>query len=398
MTTATLQKPRSNRMFLTPDDCDIEEFRALAERKTVLADYPLAAEIVANIPVYDGDAARKAAGSPAARIALMTEWANVMMSGPGIVAIRGAYADTTPIDAVSAIFEEMIAEQHRTKTARADHFAKPGANDRIWNVLEKLCLRDPELFAAYHGNPVVDMVCQAWVGPGYQITAQVNQVNPGGEAQTPHRDYHMGFQTAEQIAQFPAHAHWLSPVLTLQGAIAHTDMPLETGPTLYLPYSQTYLPGYIATGLQVFKDYFGKHHVQLPLNKGDCSFFNPATFHAAGHNKTTNVKRLANLVQVSSPYGRAIETVDRTAMAKALYPVLMRLKASGKMSALAIDSAIAASAEGYAFPTNLDRDPPIGGLAPKSPAVVMKEALAAGWPPEKFAAELDAMAVKRLTA
>ena len=398
MPSDSMTKPRVARMFLTPEDCDVQEFRALVERKTTLSAYPHAAEIVSNIPVYDGDAARKAASSRDGRIELMSEWANAMMTGPGIVGIRRAYADTAPIDEASVIFQAIIAEQHRANTGGSDHFAKPGANDRIWNTLEKLCLRNPTLFAAYHGNPVVDMVCQAWLGPGYQMTAQVNQVNPGGEAQSAHRDYHMGFQTAGEIAHFPAHAHRLSPVLTLQGAIAHSDMPLETGPTLYLPYSQTYLPGYLATGLQPFKDYFAKHHVQLPLNKGDCSFFNPATFHAAGHNKTTNVKRLANLVQVSSAYGRAMETVDRTAMAKALYPVLMGYKASGQMSELAINSVIAASAEGYAFPTNLDRDPPKGGLAPKSPAVVMKEALAAGWTLAKFAETLDQMAAKRLSS
>ena len=30
----------------------------------------------------------------------------------------------------------------------------------------------------------------------------------------------------------------LSPLLTLQGAVAHVDMPLESGPTLYLPHSR----------------------------------------------------------------------------------------------------------------------------------------------------------------
>src|SRR3712207_7668635 len=57
----------------------------------------------------------------------------------------------------------------------------------------------------------------------------------------------------------------LSPVLTLQGAVAHCDMPVETGPTLYLPYSQLYGPGYLATGRAEFRDYFDRNHVQLPL-------------------------------------------------------------------------------------------------------------------------------------
>lgn len=33
------------------------------------------------------------------------------------------------------------------------------------------------------------MVSEAWLGPGYQLTAQVNVVRPGGKAQEPHRDY-----------------------------------------------------------------------------------------------------------------------------------------------------------------------------------------------------------------
>lgn len=75
--------------------------------------------------------------------------------------------------------------------------------------------------------------------------------------------------------------HRLSPVLTLQGAVAHCDMPVESGPTLFLPYSQTYLPGYLALKRPEFRTYFEENHVQLPLEKGDVVFFNPALFHAA---------------------------------------------------------------------------------------------------------------------
>ena len=52
----------------------------------------------------------------------------------------------------------------------------------------KLCLRDPEMFAAYYGNELIALVSEAWLGPAYQITSQVNCVNPGGAAQTAHRD------------------------------------------------------------------------------------------------------------------------------------------------------------------------------------------------------------------
>src|SRR5207248_9173717 len=187
-----------------------------------------------------------------------------------------------------------------------DHFAKPGANDRVWGALDKFAVRDPEAFAAYYGNDVIALISEAWLGPGYQVTSQVNVVNPGGTAQVAHRDYHLGFMSDAVASLFPLHAHRLSPVLTLQGAVAHTDMPVETGPTMYLPHSQKYLPGYVAFHRPEFREYFEGHHVQLPLRKGDAVFFNPALFHAAGTNRTADVRRMANLLQVSSAFGRAM--------------------------------------------------------------------------------------------
>ncbi len=128
-------------------------------------------------------------------------------------------------------------------------------------------------------------------------------MNPGGAAQMAHRDYHLGFMTAAEAARYPAHVHTaLSPLLTLQGAIAHVDMPLESGPTLYLPHSQKYPHGYMAPGRPEFQAFFDAHHVQLPLKKGDAVFFNPALMHAAGHNRSADILRLANLLQVSSAF------------------------------------------------------------------------------------------------
>jgi len=52
-------------------------------------------------------------------------------------------------------------------------------------------------------------------------------------------------------------------------------MPVETGPTMDLPHSQKYVPGYLAAGLPEFVEYFAHNDVQLPLAKGDVVFFNP---------------------------------------------------------------------------------------------------------------------------
>ena len=199
-------------------------------------------------------------------------------------------------------------------------------------------------------------------------------VNPGGTAQTAHRDYHLGFMDLDLAAQFPAHVHRLSPVLTLQGAVAHVDMPVETGPTMYLPHSQKYLPGYMAIGLPEFQEYFEAHYVQLPLEKGDAVFFNPALLHGAGTNRTTDVKRMANLLQVSSAFGRALGTVDTERVAEARLPDAARPQGR-RRSEKDLHNVVAAAAEGYPFPTNLDRDTPVGSLNPESQAQLVWRAL-----------------------
>ena len=388
---------RANRVWLTANSCDLDAFKAVVERTANRTDYPFAADVASNVPVYDGLEARSAAASPEMRKELMAEWVEALTDGPGIIVIRGAFADLAAIDKSNAHYWAIIDEERLSNVGGGDHFAKPGANDRIWNALEKLCLRDPAVFAAYYGNPIIALVSEAWLGPAYQITSQLNVVNPGGAAQVAHRDYHLGFQSAEAIERFPVHVHRLSPVLTLQGAIAHCDMPVETGPTLYLPFSQSYVPGYMATGRAEFRDYFDKHHVQLPLMKGDAVFFNPALFHAAGTNRSKDVRRIANLLQVSSAFGRAMESVDRLKMSLRLYPALKDLLAGKAITAAEADNAIAACAEGYSFPTNLDRDPPKGGMAPKSQQDLMRQALKENWEPDVFVNEAQAQAWRKLT-
>ena len=169
-------------------------------------------------------------------------------------------------------------------------------------------------------------------------------------------------------------------------------MPIETGPTQYLPYSQKFVPGYFAYRKQEFQEYFKSNYVQLPLEKGDAVFFNPALYHAAGTNRTKDVKRMANLLQVSSAYGRAMESVNRHKMSRNLYPVLRTLK----LDQQAVKNVVAACAEGYAFPTNLDKDPPIGGLAPQSQAQLMLKALDENWNVSAFNEALEKHFAKRM--
>jgi len=126
-------------------------------------------------------------------------------------------------------------------------------------------------------------------------------------------------------------------------------------------------------------------------------FFNPALLHAAGDNRSHDIQRMANLLQVSSAFGRAMESVDRDRLLRVLYPQLLAMGRDGTLDAPEQARALAASAEGYAFPTNLDRDPPLGGLAPESPQAVAVRALREGWPSERLQAWLDEAGRKRLT-
>ncbi|MCB2137573.1 MAG: phytanoyl-CoA dioxygenase family protein [Rhodobacteraceae bacterium] len=376
--------------YFSPDDCRLDDFRRLTSQSLDKSQLVYADSVEGDIPIYDGEALGPILCDLGQRRDLMAEWNLVLEELSGVLVIRQAQPDLGAIDAATAIYDRII-EEERARGAAGDHFAAAGANDRVWNSLQKLCLTDPAVFVRYFASPIIDAISEAWLGKGYQMTAQINLVRPGGKAQTAHRDYHLGFMTESRIADMPASAHLLSPRLTLQGALAHCDMPVESGPTKLLPFSQAYAPGYLAYHRPEFRDYFERHCVQLPLAKGDAVFFSPALFHAAGDNISGTIRRMANLLQVSSPMGRAMETVDRAAMVRALYPALL----DAALPMPERDAVIAAAAEGYAFPTNLDRDPPIGGIAPETQAALMIRALDAGMSTDDFLAALDAHGQRR---
>src|SRR5204862_478378 len=195
-------------------------------RKTDLADYPYASTVEQNVLIYDGARLRKQLSRPACRPPVENELARALLDGPGIVVLTGAFDDPWVIDRATWQFEAIIAAQRAAGGAAGEHFAAAGQNDRIWNALEKLALRAPEVF------------------------------------------------------------------------------------------------------------------------------FNPALFHAAGANRTADVRRMANLLQVASAFGRAMEAVDRAAMSVAVSPALQGMADDGASPA-AIANVIAACAEGYPFPTNL---------------------------------------------
>jgi ectoine hydroxylase-related dioxygenase (phytanoyl-CoA dioxygenase family) len=392
MPTPFLTSPKAvnNPAWIEESDCRLDDFRdEVLSSVTDLADYPHAHDVRAGVLIYSAAGIAKDD-----RRSVQAELIHALADGPGVVIIEGAFTDTV-VDAASAAFRDLIAAQRAEGSAAGDHFGKPGANDRIWNAAQKLALHAPAVFADYYANDALAIVSQAWLGPRYQVTSQVNVVNPGGAAQVPHRDYHLGFIDVDQLAAYPAHLHRMSAALTLQGAVAHCDMPVASGPTMLLPHSQRFAAGYIAFYRPEFIDFFAAHHVQVPLRKGDAVFFNPALYHGAGTNKSTDIERMANLLQVSSPFGRAMEALDRGAMVRAVYPSLVAMRAAGR-APREVFNAVVATAEGYPFPTNLDNDQPIGSLAPPSQVEVVVAALASDHTPEQLDAALRGQDERRI--
>ena len=96
---------------------------------------------------------------------------------------------------------------------------------------------------------------------------------------------------------------------------------------------------------------------------------------------------------MSSAFGRALGTVDRVRVCAALYPTLLERKRAG-VGEQELRTIIAATAEGYPFPTNLDLDQPIGSLNPESQAELTWRALQQDWDLDRYRTELRAQQVR----
>lgn len=407
------------RLYSLSEPPSLEELKKICSQTTEPETYPLASDIVSNIPVYDlPDPPSSAASSAAAATCtssssaaaaaagdaldanfykyidrLQDEWHHIFLSGPGVVVLRNFTRDSSVISRATAVFDEIIAAESSSSPEqlkkKGDHFAASGSNARIWNSFQKHAERDPASFVRYYAHVYLDAVCQAWLGPGYQLTAQVNVVRPGGKPQAAHRDYHLGFQTGEACARFPRAAQTATQFLTLQGAVAHSDMGAASGPTRFLPFSQTFGQGFLAYRLPQFQAFFDERWVSCELRAGDAVFFNPALFHAAGENRTADVQRAANLLQVSSAFGRAMETVDSLAIVAKCWDEVRKLYAEERGLTKKVLVLLNAIAEAYPFPTNLDRRPPApGGMAPESEVDVLRRGVMEGMDTEQVVAAI----------
>ena len=341
----------NQQVYFSQSDIDYDDLAKICSQKTLQEDYPFAASVSNNVVIYDANYLESFIGDSENELRLKTELHQVLEGGPGVFVIRNLYRHDA-IDQSNNIFEKIVESEGNTGN---DHFAS-GTNTRIWNAFQKVALEDPEAFISYYSNNLLKLVAESWCGPNSQMTAQVNIVRPGGEMQKPHRDYHLGFQENQVVELFPISAHRLSNYLTLQGGVAHTDMPLASGPTMVLPYSQQYELGYLAWRDNACTDFFNDNAVQNQMNKGDGIFFNPALLHGAGSNTTKDFHRIGNLLQISSPFGKTMERIDYLKIINRIYPLLLEHSINKTLSEKLIENVLICATDGYAFPTNLDND------------------------------------------
>ncbi|ORX36098.1 hypothetical protein BD324DRAFT_630156 [Kockovaella imperatae] len=376
---------------------DMELLKHLSELKTDASHYPHAKDIVGNIPVYSGpELLNLIYAGDSSREEIMDELHQCLFTGPGVLIIK-----------------EMMEPE---MCVRAHEFMKtitPGietsTHKRTPRFGEKQAKAKPEDYAGYYSNPILAMVCEAWLGLGYQITTQSNAIRAGSDQQEIHRDYHMS-HWGDRCRQFPLATHVANQFLTLQCAIAHTPQPLTSGPTRFLPYSNHHPNGYLNIRRQEFKDFVKPRMSQMPLEVGDAAFFNPSTYHQPGVNEQ-DVHRAMNLFQVNSCMSRCMDTKDTAGMTKAIWPVLKQWHKEIQGSTgsgterfvngtkterhpLELEALINATAEGYEYPINSDKEAP----SPRVETDIVRTALREGWDDEKLYKMLDLSAARRLNA
>ena len=71
-------------------------------------------------------------------------------------------------------------------------------------------------------------------------------------------------------------------------------------------------------------------------------------------------------------------------MSTAIYPALRAMVKANVINPREVQNVIAATAEGYPFPADLDIDSPLTGMAPPSQQDIMREALANDWDASRF--------------
>ena len=179
--------------------------RPLVDQTPDLADYPHAAEVVQRVLIYDAATLRQATRTGSAT---GTRWRRELIraftDGPGVVGVpRRVRRPVGRRPGQRGVRRDDRASSASAAAAAATTSPRPapttgcGTRWRSWRCATRT-----------RSSTTTPTTSSPWwprrgSGPAYQMTSQVNVVRPGGVAQDPHRDYHLGFLSDEVAAALP---------------------------------------------------------------------------------------------------------------------------------------------------------------------------------------------------
>ena len=355
-------------------------------------------DVVDNVLVYDAAALRaghhRAGRGARSRPSSCGPSPTVRASWP----IRGAFPDTTVVDRATAAFDAIIADgARRGRTGRRPLRQGRRQRPRVERAGEAGRARPGRvrrLLRERHARAVSRCLARARATRSPRRSTWSARA---GRRRTRTATTTWASSRTTPSSSTPTHVHLLSPVLTLQGAVAHCDMPVESGPTMYLPYSHQYdarLPRLAAARVPRLLRASTTSSSRWPRATPSSSTRRCSTAPAPTSRPTSS----ASPTCCRSPRRSAGRWRPWTATecVRAVYPVLLDRKAAG-VDRTPARHALAAAAEGYPFPTNLDLDQPVGGLTPPSQAEVVRRR-AGRRPSARALAELDGPARRRTPA
>ena len=284
------------------------------------------------------------------------EIVNILKDREGFFIVKDAF-DPKLIDSNRESYYEILSKE------KWDHSRVKGTGKRIWRSLEKLALMDPHGWIYFYCNSALDHVFEAWLGPLYQLTAQINIINQDHKNLPVHFDYHFGMLRKDLQNKFPDTQKYMNQFMTLQAIVPHSNMNFENGGTrIYSGSQKSFVENFNLTEKEV-ESLFCKNAICPNLNIGDVLFLNSSLLHAGGVNKTSE-DRIALLIQASSAFGIPMEQNDYNLIHDVIFENVCELYKEGKLAFEDGIRAIRNSSSSYLFPVNFDEISPRHGILP----------------------------------
>ena len=264
------------------------------------------------------------------RAEVQGELVRVLTDGPGVIVFKGAYEDLAVVDRATDAFHALIAEQRASGITAGDHFAKPGANDRVWNALEKLAVSDPETFVAYYANDIINLVSRrlARARLSGDLADQRRQSRRRGPDRAPRLPPRLHERAASGRLPHPRPpAVPRTDPAGCRRALGHAGRERSHDVPAALAQVRRRLPRLPPSGVPGL---LRRALRPAPAGQGRRGLLQPGRL--PWRRDTTARPTSAGwptCLQVSSAFGRAMESIDRTRVSLAVFDALKAMKAAG---------------------------------------------------------------------